>query len=114
MSLSNARRASVRGVGEIIAMSLFSRLWRALLYLAFLAVCVEVSLQGFYYFTAGDFLFKRGGLPIFAPEPYAGFGNRPGLSLDHRTNEFRAHYYVNQTGFRVPRPGLEYNLEKPS
>ena len=47
-------------------------------------------------------------------KPYAGYGNRPGLSFDHRTNEFHAHYYVNQAGFRVPRPDVEYTQAKPS
>src|SRR5262245_27883913 len=63
-----------------------------LLYLVYISVCVEVALQGFYYVTAGDFLFRRFALPIFAREPYAGFGNRPGLFFDHRTNESRARY----------------------
>jgi lysophospholipase L1-like esterase len=87
---------------------------RGLLYLVYISVCIEVALQGFYYVTAGDFLFRRIALPIFAPDPYAGFGNRPGLSFDHRTNEFRARYITNQAGFRVPRPDLEYTLAKPS
>lgn len=88
--------------------------WRALIYLAFLCVCIEINLQAFYWVMAGDFLFRRVGLPIYAPEPHAGFGNRPGLSFDHRTNEFNSHYYINQAGFRVPRPDLEYTLAKPS
>ena len=69
---------------------------------------------GLYYITAGDFLFRRVAIPIYAREPYAGYGNRPGLSFDHWTNEFRARYYINQAGFRVPRPNLEYTLAKPS
>jgi len=90
------------------------KLLRSFLYLVFICVCVEVGLQGFYYFAAGDFLFSRGAVPIYAREPYAGFGNRPGLSFDHRTNEFRAQYYINRAGFRVPRPEVEYPLAKPS
>src|SRR5262249_45669207 len=39
---------------------------------------------------------------------------RPGLSFDHRTNEFHARYYINQAGFRVPRANLEYTLAKPA
>ena len=93
---------------------ILTKLLRGFLYLVFICVCVEASLQGFYYFTAGDFLFRRGVIPIYAREPYAGFGNRPGLSFDHRTNEFRARYYINQAGFRVPRPEVEYPLAKPS
>ena len=65
--------------------SISRRLVTGLLYLVFIGVCVEVGLQGFYYATAGDFLFRRVGLPIYAREPYAGFGNLPGLSFDHWT-----------------------------
>jgi hypothetical protein len=93
--------------------STLSLFWRGLIYLAFLSVCVEFAMQAFYWVTAGDFLFRRVGLPIFVREPYAGFGNRPGLTFDHRTNEFHAHYYINQAGFRVPRPDVEYTLTKP-
>jgi hypothetical protein len=95
-------------------MSTLSRFYRGVFYLVYLAAVVEVALQGFYYAMAGDFLFRRTGLPIFAHEPYAGYGNRPSLSFDHRTNEFHAHYYVNQAGFRVPRPDVEYVQAKPS
>ncbi len=87
-------------------------IWRSFAYIIYLWICVEVGLQGFYYVTAGDFLFRRVALPIYAREPHAGFGNRPSLSFDHRTNEFHAHYYINQAGFRVPRPGMEYTLAK--
>jgi hypothetical protein len=94
--------------------SIPSRFWRGFAYFIYLGICIEVALQGFYYVTAGDFLFRRLGLPIFARDPYAGFRNRPGLSFEHRTNEFHAHYYVNQAGFRVPRPDVEYTLAKPA
>jgi hypothetical protein len=90
------------------------KLLRSFLYLVFICLCVEVALQGFYYFTAGDFLFRRVAIPIYAREPYAGFGNRPGLSFDHWTNEFRARYYINRAGFRVPHSEVEYTLAKPS
>ncbi len=94
--------------------SILSRSWRCFAYLVYLGIWIEVALQGFYYVTAGDFLFRRVGLPIYAREPYAGFGNRPGLSFEHRTNEFHAHYYINQAGFRVPGPDVEYTLAKPA
>jgi hypothetical protein len=94
--------------------SILSRFWRGFAYLIYLSICIEAGLQGFYYITAGDFLFRRVGLPIYAREPYAGFGNRPGLTFDHRTNEFRARYYINRAGFRVPNPDVEYTLAKPA
>ncbi len=83
-------------------------------YLLFLLVLIEIALQVFYYVTAGDFLFRRVALPIYQPEKFAGFMNRPGLSFDHHTNEFRARYYINKAGFRVPRPGIEYSVQKPA
>ncbi len=92
---------------------ILTKLLRGFFYLVFICVCIEVGLQGFYYFTAGDFLFRRLGIAIYAREAYAGFGNRPGLSFDHRTNEFQARYYINRAGFRVPRPEVEYTLAKP-
>src|SRR5262249_46013387 len=91
-----------------------SRLWGGFLYLVFLVVFLEVGLQCYYWFEAGDFLFRRTALPIYARESIAGYGNRPNLSFDHRTNEFHAHYYVNKAGFRVPRPELEYTVVKPN
>jgi SGNH hydrolase-like domain, acetyltransferase AlgX len=100
--------------GFVLPKSTRSRLLGWLAYLVFLLVVVEVSLQGFYYVAAGDFLFRRVALPIFAREPHAGFGVRPGLAFHHQTNEFRAHYDVNQAGFRVPRAGVEYAIEKPA
>lgn len=100
--------------GGYVLRPIFSRFWRGFAYFIFLSICIEVGLQGFYYVTAGDFLFRRVGLPIYEREPYAGYGNRRGLSFEHRTNEFHAHYYINQAGFRVPRPDLEYTLAKPA
>jgi len=95
-----------------LSRSIISHFWRGFAYVIYLSICIEVALQGFYYVTAGDFLFRRVELPIYAREPYAGFGNRPGLSFEHRTMEFQAHYYINQTGFRVPRPDVEYTVAK--
>jgi acetyltransferase AlgX (SGNH hydrolase-like protein) len=101
-------------IDQAVSRPKLSPLWGSLLYLVLLIVFVEVALQGFYWSTAGDFLFRRTGVPIYARERHAGFGNRPGLSFDHRTNEFHARYYVNQAGFRVPRPELEYMLARPN
>lgn len=88
--------------------------WRSLAYLLYLSICIEVALQGFYYITAGDFLFRRIALPIYVREPHAGFGNRPGLSFDHRTKEFHAHYFISKAGYRVPHPDVEYTVAKPA
>jgi hypothetical protein len=82
-------------------------------YVLFVFAFVEIALQLFYYATAGDFLFRRGAPPLYQSEPFAGYGNRLGLSYDHHTNEFKAHYDINQQGFRVPQPGLKYSVAKP-
>jgi hypothetical protein len=81
-------------------------------YILFLLVFLELSLQAFYYFTAGGFLFARVGRPIFAPDEFSVFKNKPNLAITHNTNEFRTAVYTNSVGFRVPSPGVEYSLEK--
>jgi hypothetical protein len=84
----------------------------AIAYVAFLGLFVEVALQGFYYATAGDFLFRRTSVAIWAPNEYSGIFNRPNLALEHHTAEFTTHCYNNADGFRVPRPGVEYSRQK--
>lgn len=84
-----------------------------LFYLLFLAAVVECSLQAFYYVNAGDFLFARVGRPIYATDEYAGFWNKPHLSMVHNTNEFRTTIFTNSQGFRVSEQREEYPLAKP-
>lgn len=84
----------------------------AVTYLLFLFAVVEIALQTFYYLTAGDFLFRRVALPIYQHEPHAGYGNKRSLSFEHQTSEFRARYYTNSAGFRVPRSDIEYPIAK--
>ncbi len=90
------------------------KLFGILAYLLFLFAVVEIALQTFYYITAGDFLFRRVALPLYQAESFAGYRNRPELSFEHHTNEFRAHYYTNRAGFRVSAPGVEYSVRKPA
>jgi hypothetical protein len=70
---------------------------------------LELGLQLFYYATAGQFLFRRIAVPMFAPNPYSGFFNKPNLSYGHRTSEFQVQIYTNSLGLRIPRPGVEYS-----
>jgi len=77
-------------------------------YLLFLIAFVEIALQAFYYFTAGDFLFARVGRPLYVPDEYAGFWNKPDLSMVHNTNEFRTTWYTNREGLRVSASHEEY------
>lgn len=90
------------------------KLFGILAYLLFLFAVVEIALQTFYYITAGDFLFRRVALPLYQAESFAGYRNRPELSFEHHTNEFRAHYFTNRAGFRVSAPGVEYSVRKPA
>lgn len=82
----------------------------ALAYLAFLALCAEIVLQGYYRLTAGAFLFTRTAQAVWAPDPHSGFFNRANLAMEHRTNEYQATYFTNGRGLRVPKPGVEYEL----
>ena len=84
------------------------RILGAALYLAFLGLTLEIALQAFYFATAGDFLFKRVGLPIYVADPHAGFFVKPELSFEHHTNEFSSQVHTNRQGLRVPRGGIEY------
>jgi len=83
-----------------------------LVYVAFLALCAEIALQGYYRFTSGAFLFTRAAQPLWAPNHHSGFFNRANLAFDHRTNEFSVTYYTDSRGLRVPQPGLEHQLAK--
>lgn len=82
-------------------------------YLAFLVVLVELALQVFYYVKAGDFLFARTGLPIYAANEWSGVFNRPNLSYEHHTNEFDAANYTNEQGLRVPKGQPAYPQAPP-
>ena len=89
------------------------RRWQLkLLSLLLVLGAVEISLQAFYYLNAGDFLFRRVARPIYVPEPHAGFGVKPNLSLEDRTNEFNVALYTNSRGFRVSSRHEEYDLRK--
>jgi len=112
-SSTNGGPFPMQRINERRAASPFCRFFQSLVYFVFLGVCVEIALQGFYFATAGDFLFRRVELPIYARESYGGYGNRPGLSFEHRTSEFSAQYDVNQAGFRVPGPEVEVTQVKP-
>jgi hypothetical protein len=85
----------------------------AALYGLFLALCVESALRAFYRVTAGQWLWERIAIPIYRPDPHAGVFNRPNLDYEHRTGEFRAHYYTNPSGLRVAKPSPDFSVEKP-
>ena len=95
-------------------MSRTRRILGTLGYPAFLLAFVELALQGFYYFTAGGFLFARANVPIWAPNEWSGVFNRPNLAYRHRTREFEAMNYTNDQGLRVAEGGGSYALDPPS
>lgn len=85
----------------------------AALYLLFLGLCAEASLQLFYRVTAGQWLWSRTALPIYQPNPVSGVFNQANLDYTHRTNEFRARFLTNSEGLRVPARGIEFARPKP-
>jgi hypothetical protein len=90
-----------------------SRLVGTLVYVAFMAVFVEVALQAFYFATAGAPLFARVGRPMYVPNEWSVFFNKPNLEMVHNTNEFRTVNYTNSAGFRVSERREEYAQEPP-
>ena len=81
-------------------------------YLLFLLLFLEVSLQAFYYFSSGSFLFKRTAVPIYRRDQYMGYSVKPNLSFHHATNEFDSYLYTNSEGFRTSQSHEEYSLSK--
>ena len=92
----------------------FRSLFRLAIRSLWILLWLEIGLQCFYLATAHQFLFTRTAIPIFAPNQFCGFFNRPNLDYLHRTNEFESQIYTNGQAFRVPRPGVEYSLTKPA
>ena len=78
---------------------------------AFVLLCVELALQAYYRVTAGDFLFRRATVPVWAPNEYSGVFNRPHLAFRQGTTEFEASYYTDANGLRVPRPDASFAFE---
>jgi hypothetical protein len=83
-------------------------------YAVFLILIVEGSLQLFYRATAGDWLFRRIPLPIYAPDAYRGWSVQSNLRFHHTTNEFSVDYITNSQGFRTNDPERIYARPKPS
>ena len=90
---------------------------RRLLFGAVLAavavLSVELPLQLFYRFTAGDWLFRRAQPPIFEVDPTRCYRVKPDLDYVHRTNEFEIHVYTNAQSLRTDRARAPIAIEKP-
>lgn len=84
------------------------------LYGIFILLLVEGTLQVYYYATTGGWLFRRMALPLYASDPYRGWGLKPGLQYSHNTNEYSVMYTTNAQGFRTDRTDREYVCPKPA
>ena len=78
----------------------------------FVLLVIEIACQVFYRFNAGDFLFRRTGLPIFEADPTRCYRLRSNLEYRHRTNEFDVVVYTNDQGMRTDAKRLDVPLEK--
>jgi lysophospholipase L1-like esterase len=78
----------------------------------FVLLVIETALQLFYRFTAGDFLFRRTGLPIFEADPTRCYRLRSNLEYRHRTNEFDVVVYTNSQGMRTDARQLDVPLQR--
>jgi hypothetical protein len=94
-------------------LSLGRRIFFSLVLAGFVLVSVELACQLFYRFTAGDFLFRRTGAPIFEEDPHRCYRLKPNLDYVHRTNEFESVVYTNSQGMRTDARRLDVKPEKP-
>jgi hypothetical protein len=81
----------------------------AVAYALYLVVIAEIALQAFYWVNAGQPLWRRTAVPIFAADTLTGFWNKPNLDFWHRTNEFASHVLTNASGLRVPSMATQYD-----
>ena len=73
---------------------------------------VEILLQGYYFLNAGDFLFRRHGLPINIADEIRGYASKPNLEYRHATNEFDYTIFTNDQGYRTGSDRPHYAYEK--
>lgn len=77
-------------------------------------VAVEIVLQLGYFVTAGDFLYRRVGVPIYASDPVRCYRVASDLRFEHGSNEFRTVIHTNSIGLRTGPDHHEYAEPKPS
>lgn len=88
------------------------RLLHSTIVLVFLVLFLEALLQAHYYFSVGEFLFRRGTLPIFELDETRCYRVKPSLDYMHRTNEFAARIYTNALGLRTDATRATIPVEK--
>lgn len=75
---------------------------------------IEIPLQLYYRFSAGEWLFRRTLPPIYETDATRCYRVKPDLDYVHHTNEFAIHLYTNAQGFRTDARRLPVSLEKPA
>ena len=83
-----------------------------IVYITFLLLLIEGSLQVVYYLSTGDFLYRAWVPNVYVTDSLRGFSVKPNLDMQHSTHEFSAKYITNSQGFRVSKPGIEYAYDK--
>jgi len=91
---------------------------RRLLFTAILAgvalLSVEIPLQLYYRFTAGDWLVRRTLPPIYEADPTRCYRVKPDLDYLHQTNEFQNRIFTNAQSFRSDARREPVTFEKPA
>jgi hypothetical protein len=89
------------------------RRWlKRVLYLAYLAVMLEIGMQLFYLATVGQWLVSRVNVPMYAVNEHSEYFNKANLSVQHNTNEFQTMIYTNGQGLRTSAEAADYPLGK--
>lgn len=80
---------------------------------ALVLLVIEIGGQLAYRLTAGAFLFRRMGAPIFEPDPTRCYRLKTNLAYRHQTNEFDITIYTNARGMRTGAERQDLSAEKP-
>jgi hypothetical protein len=80
--------------------------------MAFVVLVIEILLQGFYFATVGDFIFRRALPPIYEADPIRCYRVKADFEYTHRTNEFEFEIHTNSHGLRTGPDHYEYSEEK--
>ncbi len=69
----------------------------------FLFIFLEIILQVFYKFTAGDYLINRANIPIYETSENCCWKLKNNLNISHKTSEFDYKIFTNNLSFRVKK-----------
>jgi hypothetical protein len=110
--IDSSTAAQTSSAASVPKPSLRRRWLKRLLYLVYLAVVLEVGLQVFYLATVGQWLSSRANVPMFEPNEYSEYFNKPNLSVPQNSNEFQTMIYTNSQGLRTSDEAADYPLGK--